>query len=415
MRSALFRIGQKLRREGWSAAAASAFHRLLMRVYHTVLCNLAGFLAWPYCLLFGIRFLDVFTRRIGHLCFELDCYIKEGILGSHPPYRALMLAPRGRVANEHLLSYWNRYLRIITSPLLCSLLKPLAANRFTTHSVHRYVSPINRAADFPAIQEGYARTGGRPLLSLSGTDSRRGWEWLQAYGVPRDAWFVCVHCREEGYMPGEGQTYRNAEIASYLPAMEALVERGGWVIRLGDPSMKQLPDHRRIIDYAHLENRSDWLDVFLCASCTFFLGSASGLSAIGNTFGIPAAIANQAPFSVVLPYLPEDLGIPKLLYSLEKQRLLTFREILGSPAGNFRFDSLYQEARIRVTDNTAEEIRALALEMLDRRDGKAVYTGEDERLQERFRSLMNPSHYSYRSTARVGREFLRKYAFLLDP
>jgi putative glycosyltransferase (TIGR04372 family) len=196
--------------------------------------------------------------------------------------------------------------------------------------------------------------------------------------------------------------------------MEAIVERGGWVIRLGDPGMKTISHKKNTIDYAHIDAKTDWMDVFLGAACRCFLGSASGLSNISSVFGVPSAIANQAPMSVVLPYLPEDIGIPKLVYSLGEERYLNMCEILGSSTGNYRFDYLYRNARLCTIDNTAEDIRELVIELLDRIDGKSVYTKEDERLQERFKSLMNSSHYSYGSPARVGRDFLRKYSHLLD-
>jgi len=325
-----------------------------------------------------------------------------------------MLAPPGKVANEHILSYWKDHIKITRSPLLCSFLRPLSNNQFTTYNVYRYASPINTAAAFPQIQSRYFKTGGRPLLSLKDDDFQRGWEKLLDFGIPRDAWFVCVHCREEGYISGEGQNYRNADVTNYIPAMEAIIERGGWVIRLGDPSMKAMPANKRIIDYAHLENRSDWMDVFLCGACKFFFGSASGLAVVSGVFGVPSAIANQAPVSVVLPYLPCDIGIPKLLYSQREKRYLKFSEILGSAIGNFRFDSLYKDCGTFVIDNTPEDIEALALEMLDRINGVIVYTAEDNELQERFKSLMDENHYSYGSEARVGREFLRKYSLLLN-
>jgi putative glycosyltransferase (TIGR04372 family) len=403
-------ITAKVREKGIIYCIKVGFFLLARKTFSSFM----GFVLLPFCFALNIKFLNVLTSRIGHLCVEPDCYIKEEILGMHKKYKAVILAPRGKVANEHMLSYWESYIRIIRSPLLCTILKPLSDNRFTTYNVHRYASPVNTAAAFPRIQRIYDKRGGKPLLSFTDCDSRRGWELLRTYGMPPDAWFVCVHSREENYIPGEGQTYRNADITSYLLAMEAIIERGGWVIRLGDPSMKEIPTNKYIIDYAHLDNKSDWMVVFLCATCKFFLGSASGLCMISSTFGIPSAIANQAPVSVTLPYLRKDIGIPKLLYSLTKNRYLTFAEILGSPIGNFRYDSLYKKANISVIDNTAEDIKALAMEMLDSIDGKMVYTAEDNVLQGRFKSLMNATHYSYRSVSRIGREFLRNYSFLLD-
>jgi len=81
--------------------------------------------------------------------------------------------------------------------------------------------------------------------------------------------------------------------------------------------------------------------------------------------------------------------------------------------GNFRFTALYREHRLQPVENTAEDIRDLALETLERSEGHALYVPEDEELQQRFRALMRPGHYSYGGINRIGRDFLRKYAFPL--
>ena len=187
------------------------------------------------------------------------------------------------------------------------------------------------------------------------------------------------------------------------------------MIRMGDQTMKPLQKADQIVDYALLDIKSDWMDVFLCASCRFFLGSASGLCQLPTVFGVSDAIANLAPhLSGVLQTGPEDIGIPKLLWSDKEERYLSFKEILGSPISKYWFDSMFYEAGLRPVENTSEEIRDLVLEMLDRKEGRLSYTIEDELRQKRFKSLMNPTHFSYGAMSRVGRDFLRKYEHLLS-
>lgn len=369
-------------------------------------------LLYPILYLMGVRFLPIFVSRIGHLAVEPDCYLKEGILGLRPGYFGIVLAPSHQVANHHLLNYWRQHLRIVTSPWLCSLLHPLARPKTLEYDVGRYAVAINSSGAAFAIQTKY--NGKPPLLSLRESDRKSGWECLQKLGVPEDAWFVCVHCREPGYAPGEDfHNFRNADIDSYLSAIEAIVDHGGWCIRMGDPTMKPLPAMKHVIDYAHHDIRSDWMDIFLCASCKYFLGSDSGLHAVADVFGTPCAIANKVPMSVVLPYGPSDIGIPKLMWSCKEERYLTFAEVLSAPIGNFRFTRLYSEVGMRVVENSPEDIKDLAVEMLEITEGTVTYSAEDERLQERFKSLVKPGHYSYGASSRVGRDFLRKYAWLL--
>lgn len=379
------------------------------RGFYLFFCYVVGLLAYPLCRFLKIRFLPVYTPAIGHLCGEPDCYIKEGLLGLRPQYHTILLAENKSTANPHLVSYWKKYFTIINSSFLCMLIRPLTNNRFTIYYIFNYF--FTYTPQWPEIQKKY---GNRPaLLSLSKFDYQRGWACLMDLGIPRDAWFVSVHCREDGYLGKVDQSMRNADIENYFLAMEEIVKRGGWVIRMGDPSMKPINSKGRIIDYAHLSIKSDWMDVFLSASCKFFLGSNSGLTNLAAIFGVSSGNANFCPISAVFPYGVQDVGIPKLIRSIGKKRYLTFKEIFDYSISQYRFDSLYSQAGVQAIENTPEDIRDLAIEMFEKAEGLIVYSEEDEYLQERFKGLMNPTHYSYGAMSRVGRDFLRKYKHLL--
>ena len=135
---------------------------------------------------------------------------------------------------------------------------------------------------------------------------------------------------------------------------------------------------------------------------------------MSSAFGVPSALANVIPLTA-LPPLPADLSIPKLLRSARDGRVLGFAEVLGSPALDFRYARLYADAGIEAIENTAEEIRALVIEMLDRIEGRHVPAPEDGDLQRRFMALLRPGHNGYGAASRLGAAFLRHYAHLLPP
>lgn len=399
----IYMIAEATRQNGFAWFVSRAVRKLLVAP-HSILIFVLGY---PLCKLFNIKFINVNTRAIGHLCIDVDFYLKEGMLGLRPGCNTVLLAPKKHVANAHLLGYWEKYLTVIKSPLLYFLLRALQPQ-----------VPLTYGRTTTGIAEIAGKYAGKPpLFSLTDDDRNRGWALLRELGVPGDAWFVCVHAREdgyEGYQSNRGQRYRNSDIRDYLPAIRAIVDRGGWVVRVGDPSMRPLQEMDRVIDYVHLPAKSDWMDIFLAASCRCFVGCASGLCCVAEVFGRPTVKVNMAPFCHALShYRTDDIGIPKLVWSMREERYLRFAEILNSPIGGFWSDRHFDEAGVRVIDNSPNEIEEAVTEMLDGIDAKMAYTDLDEDLQTRFRSLINPTHYSYGGLSRIGRDFLKKHAALL--
>ena len=68
--------------------------------------------------------------------------------------------------------------------------------------------------------------------------------------------------------------------------------------------------------------------------------------------------------------------------------VMTFTEVLRSDVANFRYTRLFEQRRIRVLEDSADDVRALAFEMLERAEGRAQYAREDEQLQQRHAILL---------------------------
>jgi putative glycosyltransferase (TIGR04372 family) len=367
--------------------------------------------------LFDFRFLPFFTFRIGHLMLEPDCYVKEMRLGLTPKRRPIVLAPSRAVANQAAISYWKKYYTVVASPIAVALLKPLSWHPLTTINTTRYAYALDGTVAFPKIQALWAARP--PLLEINPDDKRRGEAFLAKIGLPPGAWFVCIHSREGGYTHSTNDEdlggYRNSRIESYLDAVDYVISRGGICFRMGDPTMVRLPEKPGLVDYAHHPDRSDWLDLYLSANCRLFLGNTSGAFFMSAVFGVPVACANMVPLSGIYPFGAKDVAIPKLYQEASTGRLLTFREILDRPMGNFTTSLEFSRQRLKLVDNTPEEIRDLLAEQLRRAtDPDFSYTEEEEVLQQRFRSLFRPGHHSYGSSSRVGTSFLKKYKDLLS-
>ena len=76
-----------------------------------------------------------------------------------------------------------------------------------------------------------------------------------------------------------------------------------------------------VIDYVHTKEYSDWMDVFLSASCKFQLAH-SGTFSISLVFGVPNAFVNQN-FGTLTLWRVGDIAIPKLIFSTKEKQFLT--------------------------------------------------------------------------------------------
>ena len=400
------RIDRAVREGGW---------RTTLRLTDLVASSLIWAAMLPISLalhLAGLRRLTVLVGRIGHLAAEPDSFLKARALGMVRPKRYFLLAPRGAVANATMLAYWQPRFTVIEKPAACWFLRAMSRWGLMKHDMSRYVLKLNASQEIYQINSAWA--GRAPLLAVSQADADWSDERFVELGMARGAWFVCVHVREAGFSPGDeaAHAHRNGDPRAVRAAIEEIVRRGGCCVRVGDPSMMPMTPMPGLIDYAHHPLRSERLDVLLCARARFFLGNTSGLAFVSSVFGVPCALVNMIPLSV-LALLPGDLAIQKL-YRLDREsRLLRFDEILDSPMGDFRYAKLYSDAGITPIENTSEEIVDLVREMLDQLGGNRTQTDEDRELQQRFMRLLRPGHYSYGTAARVGAAFLRKYKYLL--
>jgi putative glycosyltransferase (TIGR04372 family) len=368
---------------------------------------------------YGIRIImaDSILNRIGEIALQLDMHVKMKMLGWLPPFISIMLAPRNLVCNGPFLDYWRRYVTVVDDPELIRKLDPLR-DRVPFNLVYVRMPDgraISKSRGYFTVQEEWQRQGREALLQLSQPHVDRGREALRRMGVPEGAWFVCVHMREAGFLK-EGavssESARNSNVWAYLPAIEEIVRRGGWVIRIGDATMTPLPAMAQVVDYAVSPFKSEEMDVFLLASCRFLLGTTSGPVMVSEVFGVPVGAADYFPIGGLL-HTAKDVIIPKPYRHKATGRMLKFEEYLKMPLA-FTYDSEYFDSLgLEALSSEAEDIVELAIEMLERTEGKWPYDAEDEKLNARWHEIARPFTLG-QVGCRVGRGFLRRHKHLFQ-
>lgn len=305
-----------------------------------------------------------FLGPFGHLTL-FDLFVKAQRLGKLGGTSFEVLAEKSRIPNNAYFDLWRPFVEI----------RMISSREWADVDLLNW--PICERADFIRTDSGYKNSmnlwdevdrewessGRMPLLQLPSEIRERGANLLRKMGLDDDQWFVCFHVREGDHRP----SYRgpNADVATYVPAMQEVVRRGGVAIRMGNPDMQPIEERPGIIDYAHSVRRADWLDVYLWASCRFFVGTGSGPIHVPGTFGVPVLMTNTSAVGMFPSYSPGSMMITKHFIDSKSRQEVSLDVALRRGAGwNWSADLAKQDLELR--DNSPEEILEAVIDMFDR-------------------------------------------------
>ncbi len=360
--------------------------------------------------------INVLLDNFGELGTNIDFLVKAWHAGWLPKFRAVLPVTQAQVCNQTLLDYASEFVTVVRDQEEAEKwLRDWPGCEFHMQSMP---GPDGRwnwcIAPYRQIQAWWAQQDLPPVFRLTDDHRQRGGEFLRRLGVPKDAWFVTLHSREmKAYDVGRAYNpvaFRNGRIEDYLPAIEAITARGGWVIRIGDPEMAPLPKTERVIDYATEMAREDWFDIFLLGACRLFVGVASGPLDVAMAFGSPIVATNWFP-PPNWPVARDLIFVPKLLRRRQEGRLLSIRESCAPPFGYNAYATVYDDNDLDVVDNNPEDIRAAVVEMMDRLDGKEQDDADAETLRSAFADCADP--YGLKCPWHPANGFLRRHRDLL--
>jgi len=354
-----------------------------------------------------VRFAPILDRRIGPFVTEMDLYLCEKEAGMHAGKTLDIFYHTHPVSNRQVKLIWDR------SPQL------------RIHNFAYWIDKANRLLPYAekhkirffSVHERdiHNLASGKPAhLSLTKAEEKKGLDALRQMGIPQEADIVCFYARDPAYLNSvlpkldwQYQDYRDCDIRFQVLAAREMARRGYFSLRMGavvkDPLSLVSPG---IIDYA-VKYHDDFLDIYLLSKCRFLISAAAGLSSVAVAFRKPVAWVNFIPIGHIHSWNPQDLIITKKLWLRPEGRFLTFKEIFDSGIGCWLETKNYAAAGIDIIENTPEEILSVAIEMDERLKGTWIAQEEDEELQQRFWSLLQPKNLHGRIMARMGAEFLR--------
>ena len=376
-----------------ATTSTDLFARLL-RAFKKGLVTLAqaGFIAailpvlYAFELFRPVRIRDLRTDRIGGLIGGAEVFLRRKQLGLLPDGPLYLFIATRFIANEFAVEMCKRHINVIVNPILARLYPAI----FPVLRRTRFFLPVN------LLTNDYVEfLRGKPALSFTEDEERRGREMLRQMGIGPDDWFVCFHSRDPAYLEKAGEwsamdwsyhDYRDCSVESYLKAAKYISSQGGFAIRVGAIVDKPLPElaDSRIVDYA-TRFREPFMDIYLAAKCKFFLGNTAGLFVAAQVFDRPVACANFVPIDAS-PFGKNSFMIYKKIWSNRLGRHLSYPEAFELGLGKAYFSKQYLSHDLRCDENTDEEILDFAVEVNEILDKKREVNPQT---QEAFLSLVN--------------------------
>jgi len=373
---------------------------------------------------FLIRLGALNSSRIGHFAKETELYFCERNAKINTPsqkYIDFFYLGKKYVCNRQLEKMWRRRIIILPTWLLAPLCN---VNRF----ISIFVSGGNNHEIWHDIRDVHNLLERfEPHLNFTDDEETKGKKILTEFGIPEGAKFVCLLVRDSGYLDRHKKyeylkrwsyhSYRDGDIDKYVLATEELAKRGYYVFRMGINVLKPLKSSNpKVIDYANSKIRSDFMDIYLGAKCTFCVSSGgAGFLGIPFIFRRPNAYI-MVPFGHLLAGNKYDLMITKNHINKRNQKELILSEIFSSNVAVSYYANEFKKNEVELKENSPEEIRDLAIEMDERLNGNWNETEEDILLQKKFwlifkkniknLNLEKPLHGKIKS--KFGAKFLRE-------
>lgn len=282
--------------------------------------------------------------------------------------KKIFLYSKNKATNETLFEYFKNYL-VVTDDL-----KKISSENLIVEKLNCHLgSAIEIDGNFlqPSIAQNIIIKKNEEkkikLFHLKKEHYIKGENYLNKVGLKKNSWYVTLHVRDKNYRLFEkNENFRNADIKDYIPAINEIVNAGGFVFRVGHVGSNQLPKIKGLIDYANSEDKSEILDIFLGATSKFCIATSSGYYIIPSFFSVPILMTNCPQHSVFFELTSNDIYLPRIFKSSIDNKMIKITKLFQPPYNNLFSDKLFDQLNLDVVKNTHNEIRLATKEIIDR-------------------------------------------------
>jgi putative glycosyltransferase (TIGR04372 family) len=332
-------------------------------------------------------------HRYGHLALEPEIFLAEQEImkatnASHGPVISIWsLGPVTKQSNRFLAKKWKDELLVLPSWFVGSLHR--------VGLVFPFLQLKEPKLSITGSLNGLDKTDSH--VSLSAKEMEEGRKRLIEIGISPDEPYVCLivrdggHYKSKGEIESAGYELLNFDINDFAGVAEVLIESGFQVIRMGSGSERPFaskPDG--VVDYALSKYRSEFLDVYLAATCEFAVSTQTGPDSVCMLFRRPVLYLDVTRYCQF--FFGSKLATWSPVRLKKNGRILNLSEVVNAEIAWFKDPNLFSKNGISQQKSSSNELKELVLSyirMRGREDAKALSTrsmvshgfGERGRLQ----------------------------------
>lgn len=291
-----------------------------------------------------IRYLRGFETNMGHLAC---LYMYVNYFGRHGALRKVVIGSE-KPANNFFLNLVRRH----------SKLSILSTDEYQGDFSGTDTLLLQKSVDRNSFRVGpdAAFFGGHDFsdwslekseeLNLYPNEIERGRKIFEPL-LPGNRWLAALHIRgPRVYDRKQGQV-RDANIVDYQSLCEHIWDLGGIAIRMGDTRFPPFSHKGVVLDYAHSEIRSEFMDCWLWNEVAFWVGNSHGASIPPLLFGKPRLMTNQWYWNLIGG--SNDIVIPKVI--INNGRVLSPKETIEHPLSRRMQWEYFSSSSLSIVDN----------------------------------------------------------------
>jgi putative glycosyltransferase (TIGR04372 family) len=312
-------------------------------------------------------------HRYGHLALEPEIFLAEREVmkatnASHGRFISIWsLGPVTKQSNRFLAKKWKDELLVLPSWFVDSLHR--------AGLVFPFLKLEEPKLSITGSLNGLDKTDSH--VSLSADEMEEGRKRLIEIGISPDEPYVCLIVRDGGHYKSKGDTESagyellNFDINDFAGVAEVLIESGFQVIRMGSGSERPFtskPDG--VVDYALSKNRSEFLDVYLAATCEFAVSTQTGPDSVCMLFRRPVLYVDVTRYCQFFFGSKLATWSPARLH--KNGKILNLSEIVNSEIAWFKDPNLFSKNGISQQKSSSSELKELVLSYIRMRGREEV-------------------------------------------